>query len=169
MSLEARIKRLEDVDAIRQLCSRYSLAVDDHDFDALESVFSRDATYGWSGREPDATGQAAVVELLRSRLSSAGPSFHVNHDHIIDWEADGSARGVVFAHAEGSPGGKQYINAIRYHDRYVEEDGGWRIAERSLAFLYIVSPDDYANIMLQKDRLRHVSPALPGHWPHFAR
>lgn len=171
MDLEARIRRLEDAQELRQLCGRYSLAVDDHDFARLGDVFARDASYGWHGRDPDATGREAVVALLRSRLEPSGPSFHVNHDHIVDWD-DGDpnlASGVVFAHAEGSPGGRHMINAIRYHDRYVREEGRWRILERQLAFLYITAVEDYAGVLTADVRLRHVDPPLPGHWPDFAR
>lgn len=168
--LEARLRRMEDIHAIRQLVGRYSLAVDDHDFAALHAVFAADAMYGWHGREPDARGRDAVVELLRSRIAPAGPSFHVNHDHLIDWDeaAPDQATGVVFAHAEGSPGGRQMVNAIRYHDTYVREREGWRIRDRRLAFLYITPAEDYAGVLLARNRLRHVEPAQPAHWPQFA-
>ena len=168
MSLEDRIGKLEDLDAIRALASRYSLAVDDHDFRALAGVFSRDAAYGWHGQEPGVTGCEAVVALLRGRLEAGGPSFHVNHDHLIDWRPDGTASGIVCAHAEACPGGRQLVFAIRYHDDYAREDGVWRIARRSLAFLYIVSPEDYPGILMDKARLRHVDPARSAHWPAYA-
>jgi hypothetical protein len=169
MELQSRIRRLEDIHEVQQLCSRYSLAVDDHDFVALREIFAKDATYGWHGRDPDAIGRDAVIDLLRSRLGPAGPSFHVNHDHLLTWDDNRAdeAAGIVFAHAEGSPGGKQFLNAIRYHDRYVREEGAWRIASRNLAFLYITRPEDYAGVLLNKARLRHVDPPIPGHWPAF--
>lgn len=169
-ALAARIARLEDREAIRNLCSRYSLAVDDHDFDALGSLFAPDALYGWVEQPPQATGRAAVTELLRSRIAPAGPSFHVNHDMIVDWDDSqpGRATGIVFCHAEVCPAGKQLIGAIRYRDSYVKLDGQWKFAERFLSFLYFTPFEDYPGILTMRDRLRVGAAAQPAHWPHYA-
>jgi len=169
-ALLKRIRRLEDGDAIRKLCSRYSLAVDNHDFPTLRSLFAPDAIYGWINEAPHAEGAEAIGKLLESRLSSSGPSFHVNHDVIIDWDdgAPGRASGIVFCHAEVSPPAGQFIGAIRYHDKYVNHDGSWKFAERWLGFLYLAPPQDYAGLLRSFERIRSSQPQRPAHWPSFA-
>jgi hypothetical protein len=169
-TLAARITKLEDREAIRNLCSRYSLAVDDHDFDALGALFAPDALYGWINQPPQASGQPAVKELLRGRIGPSGPSFHVNHDMIVDWDENDPTRatGTVFCHAEVNPAGRQLIGAIRYRDSYVKLDGKWLFAERYLSFLYFVPIEDYPGILTAKDRLRTGPNPAPAHWPEWA-
>lgn len=168
--LAARIALLEDRHAIMDMCSRYSLAMDDHDFDALAGLFAPDAVYGWVDQPPQAEGRAAIVELFRSRIGNSGPSFHVNHDMIIDSDAADPSRasGIIFCHAEVCPAGKQLACAIRYRDRYVKMDGKWLFAARFLSFLYFVPVEEYQGILTQIDRLRVGGSARPAHWPHFA-
>jgi ketosteroid isomerase-like protein len=167
-TLADRIARLEDREAIRTLCSRYSLSVDDHDFATLGDLFAPDALYGWVDSPPQATGREGIRELLRSRIGASGPSFHVNHDMLVDWEGPDAASGIVFCHAEVTPPSGQFIGAIRYRDTYVRHDGTWLFGSRFLSFLYFTPPGEYVGLLGQKDRLRHVSPALPAHWPAFA-
>jgi len=168
--LAAKIAKLEDREAIRNLCSRYSLAVDDHDFNTLETLFAPDTLYGWVDQPPQAVGRAATIELLRSRIGPSGPSFHVNHDMIVDWDENDADRatGVVFCHAEVIPAGKQLKGAIRYRDTYVKIDGKWMFGSRFLSFLYFAPIEDYAGILGVRDRIRVSDTAKPAHWPHYA-
>ena len=53
-SLEARIDRLESLDAIRQLPAKYALALDMRDMEAMVSLFPADVRVG-----KDASGRAA--------------------------------------------------------------------------------------------------------------
>ena len=48
--LEQRIQRLEDIEAIRSLQSRYQRCVDFHEWDALREIFTPDAPYWIDGR-----------------------------------------------------------------------------------------------------------------------
>jgi hypothetical protein len=169
-ALAARIARLEDREAIRVLCSRYSLAVDDHDFDTLATLFAPDALYGWVDAPPQGTGREQVIEVLRSRIAPAGPSFHVNHDMFVDWDEGDPAHasGMVFCHAEVCPAGTQLIGAIRYRDKYVKSDGRWMFAERFLSFLYFTPVDRYPGVLTLRERLLFANPPLPAHWPAYA-
>lgn len=169
-ALATRIMKLEDREAIRNLCSRYSLAVDDHDFDTLATLFAPDTQYGWVDQPPQAVGRDATIDLLRSRIGPSGPSFHVNHDMIVDWDESDPARatGIVFCHAEVNPAGKQLAGAIRYRDSYVKIDGKWMFASRFLSFLYFVPVEDHPGILTQTDRLRVGGTSRPAHWPHYA-
>lgn len=168
-SMTDRLRRLEDESAIRKLASRYSLAVDDRAFDDLAALWADDAIYGWKGQADPTVGAAAVAELLRGRIGPLGPTFHVNHDHIVDFD-DGDpdrATGVVFCHTETTVGGVHYMAAIRYYDRYLRGGAGWLFQERALAFLYFVPASDYPGITTHRDRLRLPGGAQVAHWPDF--
>jgi hypothetical protein len=170
MSIEARLAKLESREAIRNLCSRYSLAVDDHDFTSLTALFARDARYGWVSDADPTVGRDAIGALLESRIAPAGPSFHVNHDMLVDWDDSDPERatGIVFCHAEVSPAGRHLVGAIRYHDVYVREEGRWLFAERRLAFLYFTPVGQYPGVLESRERLRFLEPHQHGHWPDFA-
>lgn len=169
-----RLQRIEDRQALRDLVSRYSLHVDNHDFTALSRLWHPAATYGWHGAAPVAEGAQAIAALLESRISPNGPSFHVNHEQIVDWDepAPGedaqTASGIVFSHVESSVRGQQYQAAIRYHDRYVRHEGRWLFAARQLAFLYSVPTTAYGSILLEEERMRSDAGSGPAHWPRFA-
>jgi hypothetical protein len=168
-TLAERVQRVEDREAIRDLCSRYSLHVDNHEFDALGALFAPDARYGWVDQPPQAEGQAAIRALLESRIGPSGPSFHVNHDMMVEWgTAKDRAKGIVCCHAEVCPGGRHYLSAIRYHDQYVRIDGRWLFAERFLGFLYFTPPSEYEGILMMRERMRIASAPRPAHWPAFA-
>lgn len=166
----ARLKRVEDREEIRVLAAQYARFVDDHDFDGLKSLWAPDARYSWKDSPDVAVSGADVTRLLQSRIEKNGPSYHVNHDHVIEFGEDPDrASGLVCAHAETSGPGGQYVSAIRYHDRYLRHEGRWTFAERALAFLYFTPVNQYQDIMLAKHRIRLPNGTTqPGHWPDFA-
>jgi len=168
-TLEARIQRLEDREAIRSLVARYSLAVDDHDFETLGSLWAPDARYGlFDGVQ--AEGAEEIAALLERNIGGGGVSFHTNHDHLIDWDQGDAdhASGTLITHAEISVGGKQQMCAIRYKDKYVRRQQQWLFDERLLGFLYITPPEHYPGILLRSDRLLFPDgSAQSAHWPDF--
>lgn len=167
--LAARLRRLEDREEIRTLVGRYSISVDDHDFDTLASLFAPDAVYCWHDRENVTEGGAAVAALLKSRIEPGGPSFHVNHDQLVDWDARNPDRasGLVLCHAETSSANGHNIAAIRYRDQYVRHQGRWLFQERSLGFLYNLPVKDYPGVLQQRDRIRLPGLTRAAHWPAY--
>ena len=169
-SIAARLGKLEDRAAIQALVSRYAVAVDDHDFKALGALWAPDARYGFFG-EVHAEGSAKIAALLESNIGTGGVSFHTNHDHLIEWDIEGPdyAHGVLSCHAEVTVAGEHQVSGIRYRDKYVRYQGQWLFAERFLGFLYFTRVEDYAGVLLKRDRIIFPgAPALPAHWPHFA-
>lgn len=169
--IAARLRRLEDREEIRTLGALYSRYVDDHDFDNLATLWAPEARYSWKDSPDVIVGGANVAAELRRRIEPTGPSYHVNHDHVIEFGDDpDQATGLVCAHAETSGPAGQNIAAIRYHDRYVRHEGRWKFAERALAFLYFSPVEGYAEIMKAPHRMRLPNGTThPAHWPDFAR
>ena len=76
-SIEARLQRLEDLQAINQLFIDYGEHLDAGDFDAYAELFAEDGEVllGPMGR---AAGRAAIRELMTSTLAEGvGSTFHI--------------------------------------------------------------------------------------------
>jgi hypothetical protein len=139
--LEARIRRLEDVDAIRRLKVQYFDACDggfaDHTSHVPEEISACFADDGaWDGG-PYGTrsGPAAIADFYRDK--SHGLAFTVLSEPTIDVDGDrATGRWNVVVYSEFAPSGSVLVGGI-HHDEYVRTPGGWRIAhtrfERALA------------------------------------
>ena len=125
--LEARIRRLEDIEAIRQLKHRYAnLCDEDYPPDALAALFTEDAV--WDGGmlgKPE--GRAAIRKFFAA--CSKTVSFAVHHvvNPIIEVDGD-SATGswVLWQPIVFTKGDRAAWLVARYHDRYVRVNGEWR-------------------------------------------
>lgn len=134
--LARRVARLESRIELDELITRYSIAVDDRDLDTVADLFASDAWFDSVGGRT--TGRAALVEYYAGRLERYGPTYHIPHTQVVEFDGDDTAHGVVLAHAELSIDGETFVIAMRYYDEYVREDGRWRFRSRRLATLYAV-------------------------------
>jgi uncharacterized protein (TIGR02246 family) len=155
--LRARLERMEGRAEIHDLVTRYGLAIDDRDFDALGDLFAVDGVFdnGVVGKRVE--GRKEVISFYRQTLAPPrGPTFHYANTHLVDFADDDRNRadGVVTAHAELAMGGKTVLIALRYLDAYVQEDGRWRFLERRLRFLYAMSLEELKTGLAESKRLR---------------
>lgn len=169
--LEARVRRLEDLEEIRALAIRYGFAVDERDIPGICALFSADGelrtTSASKGR-----GTEAIAGYYRGGYRVLGPTYHYTHGHLIDFDADdpNRATGVVFSHAEVMRGGVPMVTALRYHDTYVREPDGWRFRERVQSYMYFVDVRDYAQAMGHPLRMRRAPDDWqPADWPEALR
>lgn len=155
LSIDARLARLESRQAIQELSTFYAIACDEHDLAHLERLFTRDAVFDTPNGTMRATGREAIIALFDQVLAIRGPGYHWTHDHLIrfDQGAEDRASGVVFCHAETSPNGVQSIAALKYNDEYRIEDGAWRIAKRTIRFLFYVPVTEYGSALTRPDRV----------------
>ncbi len=123
-SLEARIDRLESIDEIRQLVSKYSLSLDMRDLDAHVNLFAEDIRVS-----RELTGRAALKRWLDDtlRLQFTGTSHHVGN-HIIEFDNPDRAHGIVYSKNEHETpredGGHEWvIMQMIYWDNYERMDG----------------------------------------------
>lgn len=155
--LEARIRRLEDREAIRALVGRYGLVIDDRDIEGIADCFTEDGRFRSRDGVLDAQGREAVVAQFHGRFSVLGPSNHFTHDHLVWFDDDSPdlARGLVTSHAEVVRNGTAMLAALRYADAYRRcADGRWRFADRELSFFYYLDVADYAACLPRADRMR---------------
>jgi hypothetical protein len=94
-----------------------------------------------------------------------GHSFHVAHDHVIDFQSDKLATGRVTSHAELIRNGEPYVVALRYEDVYARENVTWRFRERALCFYYYLKVTDYSTEMAGTKRMRGMGEPIDADWP----
>jgi hypothetical protein len=123
--LEARVQRLEAVEEIRQLASRYSLALDSRNVEALAALFVKDVEVhdGKVGRE-------ALAEWFDPVLRPYGVTFHIIGNHVIDFVDDDHATGHVYCRPEHEKDDLWIVMPVVYEDRYERQDGHWYFKSR---------------------------------------
>jgi hypothetical protein len=131
-TIEERLQRLEDVEAIQRLQIRYAELCDDgFDPDAIVGLFTPDGVwdcgdYGrFVGEEMRAywADTARVTEL----------SLHYMANHVVDVEPSGTeATGRCYMFGAVTRNGEAQWMAVRYDERYRKVDDEWRFSEMTL-------------------------------------
>lgn len=150
--LARRLQRVEDRWALQDLIADYAFKVDDRDWDAIAELYAADSVFDSAAGRHE--GRDDVVAYYRQRTEQFGVTYHIPHSHTVEFESDDEATGVVGAHAELSIGGEGFVIALRYHDRYLREDGRWRFRERAVRQLYAVPMNDLASAIGEEQRKR---------------
>ncbi len=142
--LEPRLSGASDVDAlaaieeIKRLKARYFRLMDTKQFEALGALFSKHARLldeesgtGWTGRAAIAAGLARVL---------APPVRSVHHGHMpeIELVSANEARGVWAMNDWVDTPEFTLDGWGHYHERYLFEDGAWRIADERISRLRVV-------------------------------
>ncbi|MCQ2182632.1 MAG: nuclear transport factor 2 family protein [Bacteroidales bacterium] len=84
MTLEERITRLEDIEAIRSLQAKYQRCLDIRDFDGLSECFAEDVVSSYGNGSMSYDGREAVIAFLRGAMTLKMPSSHLIHGGEID-------------------------------------------------------------------------------------
>jgi hypothetical protein len=120
---------------IQQLAHRYAVYVDARELDALVELFVPDVKVG-----SDASGRAALRASFERQLRATGVSFLQVGNHVVDFEDDTHASGVVYCRGEIQEGGREstrwIVQLIQYHDRYERRGGRWLFVRRKHLLVY---------------------------------
>lgn len=164
-SLDVRVKKIEDRQAINDLIVDYGTALDNRDLELMRRIFTEDATM----RHDDgvkAQGREQLVEFLAVSLARYDVSIHYPNAVRLDLLGADSAEGVVVAHSELGIGDRAVVSALRYHDKYARgSDGRWRFADRHLRFWYFMYLDELPRHLGQHERRRWPAPARAAELP----
>lgn len=126
-TLEQRIRRLEDLEAIRLLKTRYAAACDNgYEPDVLAAMFTEDAIWdgGFIGRSE---GREAIREFFRG--SSRRLSFARHHvlNPMIEIDGDTAIGTWYLLQACTYVDGQEAVwGSGTYHDRYCRHGGEWK-------------------------------------------
>jgi uncharacterized protein (TIGR02246 family) len=152
---DARIRRIEDRQAISDLIQDYTFAMDNRDLEWAMNLFTEDGRFRSADGEIDGLGREAMVDLYRKRFAALGFNFHVTHDQHVVFESDDVATGLVSSHAEIVRNGETMVAAMRYHDVYRRcNDAKWRFADRCIHFFYYVPVAQYLEALKGSGRMR---------------
>lgn len=142
MSLQEMSDRLE----IQDLFARYSFAIDERDWDALDHVFTPDARIDYS----ETGGAAGTFAQIKAWLPVALERFpmfqHMVATTRLELEGDTArSRTILFnpmVHRDEAGEQRTFFIGLWYRDRLVRTPEGWRIAERyeEMAYTHNVPP-----------------------------
>lgn len=138
---EARLRRLEDLEQIRQLFVEYKMVLDRQDFAAYGALFAADGEFIATPAEglQQAKGPAAIqalVEAMPGSLlgSEPGADFHVVVNPLIELDAadpDRAQAQVTWLYVvKGEDGAPALCKLGHYDDQLIREAGQWRFLRR---------------------------------------
>lgn len=130
-ALAEKIDRLDSIDQIRQLASKYALAVDMRDLDAVVGLYVEDVRV-----TKTAAGRQALKQVMADVLSRFTASVHHVGNHIIEFQDADSAEGVVYCRCEHEVGEQWVPMYLHYMDSYGRVDGRWYFRRRLNCALY---------------------------------
>lgn len=129
MTLEERITRLEDIEAIRCLQAKYQRCLDTRDFDGIAECFAEDVVSSYGNGSMSYEGRDAVLEFLCGVMTLDMPSTHLIHGGEIKVQSADTATAKWYL--------EDYLlhqkykvklhGAAVYDVSYVKRDGAWQI------------------------------------------
>jgi ketosteroid isomerase-like protein len=134
-NIEALVRELSDLEAIRELTHRYAHFVWRKDVAAAVDLFTEDGEMD-TGDRPVIKGQKALLESYREMLGGADLHPFI-HDHLISVQGD-RATGSCHLDLQATIEGERMIGAGYYDDRYLRVEGEWKFRARKLTMCYLV-------------------------------
>ena len=156
-ALAARIQRLEDREAIRDLLVTYGRLLDDKDLVGYSNLFAEDGV--WEGGIGSAEGPEGIRRMLTTVYGRVAPDqygndYHIMSDFLISVDGDTASAWSrwtwIVEGDEGNPVGQR---SGHYEDRLVKVDGQWKFKHR-LTVTELPTPenDDEAEIFRKDHR-----------------
>jgi len=141
-------------DQIRQLADRYAIAVDAKDPDSIAALYDEDLSNGRYGE-----GREGVATFFDHVLRSFHSSMHLVANHVIDFDDDDHAHGIVYCRAQhhvlDDEHDHWFDEAIAYWDTYVRRDEGWFFSSRRFRSWY---HQEFGNPERGNERTRPTKP-----------
>jgi ketosteroid isomerase-like protein len=143
VSLEQRLQRIEDTEAIRTLKSRYHTLVNDTEFEKVGDLFTKDAALDLGYLMPDGKTiigkdaiSAAFVAMKTARSQSQLKQFL--HNHIVEIEGEDAASGTGLLLACYGVKEESFVVAGKYMEQYHRVDRAWLFQRMELALYFTV-------------------------------
>jgi hypothetical protein len=167
MSVEERIRRLEDRAAIQELGVLYGFVMDERDEPGIRQIFCEDAVLRSEDGVFAARGIEEIVTTYLGRFAKLGPTNHFSHGHVIRFDESDPDRatGLLASHAEVVRDGVAMQVALRYKDTYHRVDGRWRFADRLMGYMYYLPISELPTALGDRNSVRAYGDQRPADWP----
>jgi hypothetical protein len=136
--LEARVRRLEDLEAIRQLKARYCRLCDDgYQADRLAELFTEDAIWD-GGMLGKANGREGIRRFFQRSPDVIPFAVHMVMNPLLEIESDDAASGTwyLFQACSYAPENAALWGSARYDEEYVRVDGEWKFRRLRLTSFF---------------------------------
>ena len=133
--LEARVRTLEDMEAIRKLKSKYWRCIDNKLWDELADCFAEDMVLSFMSKSIE--GKSACIQFLKEVLSQA-VSAHQGHQAEIEITSGSTAKAIWTLNdllLDVQPG-VNYTGFGYYEDEYVKENDTWKIKRSKVTYRF---------------------------------
>ena len=107
------------------MASRYAVALNHRNLDALVELFVADVRVG-----RDDVGRESLKQNMAAQLRDGHRTILQVSNHVIDVVDADHATGIVGTRAEIERGDEWVIQVIEYHDTYERRDGRWLFVRR---------------------------------------
>ncbi|GMU78311.1 MAG: hypothetical protein AMXMBFR46_11060 [Acidimicrobiia bacterium] len=126
LSIEQRLRRLEDRDEIHQLFVDYGQHLDAGDFASYADLFAADGEVRL-GPMGSAKGRDEIRALMERALAGVvGTSYHLITSPRVQIAGDTATSEVMWTVVQRGPDGTPVVAMIgRHRDELVREDGRW--------------------------------------------
>lgn len=140
--LEARVRRLEDTEAIEKLTAKFTYLIDDRDWQSLLELFTEDCNY--DAGIAQYVGREGLIKFFRDDLPT-GFSFsaHMLHNIFIDVNGDKAiGRWYVEIPATRAQENRALWVLTKYENEYVKVGGEWKFKNFVSNIVYITPFDE---------------------------
>lgn len=126
---------------LHDLALRYALAVDSRDPAMLASIFTDNGVVRGYGANPiEFCGAEGLTRMVAQVDASFEQTMHNVFNQTFERADDGTVSGLTTSIASHILKGKDCTLldfAMRYHNRYAQEGGVWKFAERRLEVVWV--------------------------------
>jgi ketosteroid isomerase-like protein len=147
-SHQARLRRLEDLEAIRRVILDYATLVDAREFDRASQLFADDAEFDLGFTT--VIGPAGAKEAWQSMVGDLlhpepGRDFHVSTNVVVDVDGDrATSRSMWHFVTPDDAGHPRVAHFGHYDDAFVRVGRTWKFSRRAALRDIGVAPEEFA-------------------------
>ena len=138
--LDARLRALEDLEAIKRLKYKYWRCLDQKRWSELAECFTEDATVSYGGGQYQFAGRDRIIGFLRDALSVESGTFGIHHGHHPEIELLGPTRARGRWALHNYMLNVQQARGVRegafYEDEYVKVGGAWKLMHTGYTYVF---------------------------------
>ena len=140
-NLEARIARLEDLDALKKVINVYHQRADRFDWNAWAESFTEDSVFVFAESFGTMTGRQQILDICRDSMDHIyGVMQHImiNLDFELTGQDTATGHGnLIFTGIPDAAKPDQFVQSGgRYDWQFRRTPDGWRIAHSQLEFIW---------------------------------